>query len=226
VTAQASHHKPIHPQLVAKAISRLASEDAIFTADVGEPTAWAARYLQMNGKRRLIGSFLHGSMANAMPQAIGAQVSCPGRQVISMSGDGGFAMLMGDLLTVRQLKLPVKIVIFNNGKLGFVDLEMKASGFLPFGTSLENPNFAAMANAMGIHAVRIEDPVLMNDAMKAAFEFAGPVVIEVMTDPMELVMPPAIKLEYAKGFSAWMMKAVMDGRGKELIHLAETAVSR
>jgi pyruvate dehydrogenase (quinone) len=223
LSPQHSTHKPIHPQLLARAISKLASEDAIFTADVGEPTAWAARYLRLNGKRRLIGSFLHGSMANAMPQAIGAQVSCPKRQVISMSGDGGFAMLMGDLLTVRQLKLPIKIVIFNNGLLGFVDIEMKAGGFLPFGTDLDNPNFAAMANAMGIHGVRVEDPGMLNTALKDAFALPGPAVIDVVTDPLELIMPPEIKLEHAKGFSAWMMKAVMDGRGRELVHLAQSA---
>jgi pyruvate dehydrogenase (quinone) len=223
--AKGSTHTPIHPQFLTKVLSKLASEDAIFTADVGEPTAWAARYLQMNGKRRLIGSFLHGSMANAMPQAIGAQVSCPKRQVISMSGDGGFAMLMGDLLTVRQLKLPVKIVIFNNGLLGFVDIEMKASGFLPVGTHLDNPNFAKMANAIGIHGVRIEEPGMLAAAMKDALEFPGPVVIDVLTDPLELIMPPEIKLEHMKGFSAWMMKAVMDGRGRELVQLGESAWS-
>ena len=223
---EGSRHKPIHPQLVAKVVSDVASADAVFTADVGEPTVWAARYLRMNGKRRLIGSFLHGSMANAMPQAIGAQVSCPGRQVISLSGDGGFTMLMGDLLTIRHLKLPVKIVIFNNGLLGFVDIEMKASGFLPSGTQLDNPNFAAMAESMGIYSVRIEDPKDLVGAVTAAFQHDGPAVIDVKTDPLELVMPPAINFEQAKGFSAWMMKVVLSGRGNELIHLAETAWSR
>ena len=223
---EGSRHKPIHPQLLAKVVSDAASADAIFTADVGEPTVWAARYLRMNGKRRLIGSFLHGSMANAMPQAIGAQVSCPGRQVISLSGDGGFTMLMGDLLTIRHLKLPVKIVIFNNGLLGFVDIEMKASGFVPSGTQLDNPNFAAMAESMGIYSVRIEDPKDLVSAVTAAFQHDGPAVIDVKTDPLELVMPPAINFEQAKGFSAWMMKVVLSGRGNELIHLAETAWSR
>jgi pyruvate dehydrogenase (quinone) len=222
VTAS-SHHKPIHPQLVAATISHLASDDAIFTADVGEPTVWSARYLKMNGRRRLIGSFLHGSMANAMPQAIGAQVTYPQRQVVSLSGDGGFAMLMGDLLTIRQLKLPVKIVIFNNGLLGFVDIEMKASGFLPTGTRLENPNFADVAKAMGLHGVRIEDPSELAEAMEAAFKHDGPAVIDVLTDPVELVMPPAITLEQVKGFSAWMLKAVLNGRGNELVQLAESA---
>ena len=131
--------KPIHPQYLAKVISDHASDDAVFTADVGTPTVWAARYLDMNGRRRLIGSFVHGSMANAMPQAIGAQAAQPGRQVISLSGDGGFTMLMGDLITLTQMKLPVKVVIFNNGVLGFVALEMKAAGFVDTNVDLENP---------------------------------------------------------------------------------------
>src|SRR5215470_17069311 len=140
----------IHPQQIAKAISDQAAADAVFTCDVGLPTVWAARYLAMNGKRRLLGSFWHGSMANAMAQAIGAQAAYPGRQVISLSGDGGFAMLMGDLLTLVQLKLPVKLVVFNNGALGFIELEQKSSGLLNTWTELANPNFAAMAEAVGI----------------------------------------------------------------------------
>jgi len=137
--------RPIHPQQVAKALSDHAAADTVFTCDVGLPTVWAARYLAMNGKRRLLGSFWHGSMANAMAQAIGVQSAFPGRQVISMSGDGGFAMLMGDLLSLPQLKLPVTVVVFNNGALGFIELEQKSTGFLPFGTEFRNPNFAAMA---------------------------------------------------------------------------------
>ena len=221
-----STHKPIHPQLVAKVISDLASADAVITFDVGEPVVWAARYLKMNGRRRLLGSFNHGSMANAMPQAIGAQVAFPDRQVISMSGDGGFGMLMGDLLTVRQHKLPVKIVVFNNGLLGFVDIEMKAGGFLPTGTRLDNPDFAKMAESMGIYAVRVEDPQLLESALGDAFAHEGPAVIDVVTDRQELVMPPEIKLEQAKGFSLWMMKAVMNGEANEIISLAKTAFSR
>jgi pyruvate dehydrogenase (quinone) len=216
----------VHPQTLARIISETASEDAVFTCDVGEPTVWAARYLKMNGKRRLLGSFLHGSMANAMPQAIGAQVSHPGRQVISMSGDGGFAMLMGDILTIRQLALPVKIVIFNNGLLGFVDIEMKASGFLPTGTHLDNPDFAKMAESMGIYGVRIQDPGQLSAGLRKAFDHPGPAVIDVLTDPLELVMPPKITVEQAKGFSVWMMKAVLNGRGSELIELAQSAWSR
>jgi pyruvate dehydrogenase (quinone) len=221
-----SKHSPIHPQLVARFISELAAEDAIFTCDVGEPIVWAARYLKMNGKRRIVGSFLHGSMANAMPQAIGAQFAMPNRQVISMSGDGGFTMLMGDLLTVRQWKLPIKIVIFNNGLLGFVDIEMKAGGFLPMGTRLDNPNFADMAQAIGIYGVRVEDPRELKSALATAFAHDGPAVIDVLTDRQELVMPPSIKLEQAKGFSLWMMKAVLNGQANEIVDVAKTALLR
>jgi pyruvate dehydrogenase (quinone) len=227
--SQAVEHasrRPIHPQFVAKVISDLADEDAIVTCDVGEPTVWAARYLRVNGKRRLLGSFLHGSMANAMPQAIGAQIAYPGRQVISMSGDGGFSMLMGDLLTVRQSKLPVKIVVFNNGLLGFVDIEMKAGGFLPVGTHLDNPSFAKVAEAVGIYGVRVEDPAQLADALKQAFAHDGPALIDVVTNPLELIMPPKIKLEQAKGFSVWMMKAVLNGQANEIVELARTAFGR
>jgi pyruvate dehydrogenase (quinone) len=227
--SQAVEHasrRPIHPQFVAKVISDLADEDAIVTCDVGEPTVWAARYLRVNGKRRLLGSFLHGSMANAMPQAIGAQISHPGRQVISMSGDGGFSMLLGDLLTVRQSKLPVKIVVFNNGLLGFVDIEMKAGGFLPVGTHLDNPSFAKVAEAVGIYGVRVEDPAQLADAVKQAFAHDGPALIDVVTNPLELIMPPKIKLEQAKGFSVWMMKAVLNGQANEIVELARTAFGR
>ena len=218
--------KPIHPQTVARTISELASEDAIISCDVGEPTVWAARHLKMNGKRRLLGSFLHGSMANAMAQAIGAQVSNPGRQVISMSGDGGFSMLMGDILTLRALKLPVKVVIFDNGLLGFVDIEMKAAGLLPIGTRLDNPNFAEMAKAIGIYGVRIQDPGDLQEGLEAAFAHPGPAIIDVLTDPLELVMPPKVTLEQAKGFSVWMMKAVLNGQGNELVQLALSAWER
>ncbi|WGY69957.1 ubiquinone-dependent pyruvate dehydrogenase [Burkholderia cepacia] len=222
----ASRHRRIHPQLVAKVISDMAAEDAIVTCDVGEPTVWAARYLRVNGKRRLLGSFLHGSMANAMPQAIGAQTAFPDRQVISMSGDGGFTMLMGDLLTLRQSKLPIKIVVFNNGLLGFVDIEMKAGGFLPVGTHLDNPDFAAVAQSMGIFGVRVEDAALLGDAVKEAFAHDGPALIDVATNPLELVMPPKISLEQAAGFSLWMMKAVLNAQGNEIVELARTAFDR
>jgi pyruvate dehydrogenase (quinone) len=211
----------VHPQQVAKAISDQAAADAVFTCDVGLPTVWAARYLAMNGKRRLIGSFWHGSMANAMAQAIGAQATFPGRQVISLSGDGGFAMLMGDLLSLTQLKLPVKIVVFNNGKLGFVELEQMSTGFLTTGTELVNPNFAAMAEAVGIRGIRIEKPDEVEAAVAAALAHDGPVLIDAVVARTELAMPPAINVEMAKGFTLFMVKAVMSGRTDEIVDLAQ-----
>ena len=211
----------VHPQQVAKAISDRAAADAVFTCDVGLPTVWAARYLAMNGKRRLIGSFWHGSMANAMAQAIGAQAAFPGRQVISLSGDGGFAMLMGDLLSLTQLKLPVKIVVFNNGKLGFVELEQMSTGFLTTGTELVNPNFAAMAEAIGIRGIRIEKPEEVEAGVAEALAHDGPVLIDAVVARTELAMPPAINVEMAKGFTLFMVKAVMSGRTDEIVDLAQ-----
>ncbi|MFV8757244.1 ubiquinone-dependent pyruvate dehydrogenase, partial [Yersinia enterocolitica] len=164
--ATANDNQPIHPQYLAQQISRHATDDAVFTCDVGTPTVWAARYLEMNGKRRLLGSFNHGSMANAMPQAIGAQATDPNRQVVALCGDGGFTMLMGDFLTLAQLKLPVKIVVFNNSVLGFVAMEMKAGGYLTDGTDLHNPDFAAIANAAGIKGIRVEKASELDAALE------------------------------------------------------------
>ncbi|TRL40247.1 ubiquinone-dependent pyruvate dehydrogenase [Rhizobium straminoryzae] len=214
--------QPIHPQYLTRLVSELATEDAIFTADVGTPTVWAARYLKMNGKRRLIGSFNHGSMANAMLQAIGAQAAAPDRQVISLSGDGGFTMMMGDFLSLSQLDLPVKIVVSNNGSLGFVAMEMKAGGYLDTGTDLKNPNFAAMAEAIGVRGFRVEKAGELEGALREAFAHPGPALVDVVTAQQELVMPPRIKLEQAKGFSLYMLKAIMNGRGDEIIELART----
>jgi pyruvate dehydrogenase (quinone) len=215
-------HRPIHPQYLARLLSEAASDNAVFTADVGTPTIWAARYLAMNGLRRLIGSWVHGSMANAMAHAIGVQAAQPGREVISMSGDGGFTMLMGDLITLTQMKLPVKIVIFNNGVLGFVALEMKASGFVESGVDLQNPDFAAMARAMGIHAVRVEDPGDLPNAIRDILDHDGPAVLDVVTATQELSMPPSIGVDQIKGFSLWVLRAVMSGRGDEVLDLAKT----
>jgi pyruvate dehydrogenase (quinone) len=218
--------KLIHPQYLTKLISEQAAKDAVFTFDVGTPAIWVARYLKVNGRRRLIGSLVHGSMANAMPQAIGAQAAYPGRQVISLSGDGGFAMLMGDFLTLVQQKLPVKIVVFNNGTLGFVALEMKAAGFLEVGTSLNNPDFAAMARAVGIHAIRVEDPGELGAAVADILAHDGPALLDAVTNPQELAMPPAITLEQVEGFSLWGLRAVINGRGDELIELAKSNLLR
>jgi pyruvate dehydrogenase (quinone) len=216
----------IHPQQVAKAISDHAAEDAVFTCDVGLPTVWAARYLNMNGKRRLLGSFWHGSMANAMAQGIGAQAAFPGRQVISLSGDGGFSMLMGDFLTLTQHRLPVKVVVFNNGALGFIELEQKSTGFLDFGTELRNPNFAAMAEAIGIRGIRLEDPAEVNDGIATALAHNGPVLIDAVVNRTELAMPPSITVEMAKGFTLYMVKAIINGRADEIIDLAKTNLWR
>ena len=216
----------IHPQQVAKAISDQAAEDAVFTCDVGLPTVWAARYLAMNGKRRLLGSFWHGSMANAMAQAIGAQATFPRRQVISLSGDGGFSMLMGDFLSLVQLGLPVKVVVFNNGALGFIELEQKSTGFLDFGTEFRNPNFAAMAEAVGIHGIRLEDAAEVDGGIAAALSHDGPVLVDAVVNRSELAMPPSVTLEMAKGFTLYMVKAVMNGRGDEVIDLARSNLWR
>ncbi|WCS24562.1 ubiquinone-dependent pyruvate dehydrogenase [Methylobacterium sp. NMS14P] len=216
----------IHPQYVARTLSEAASEDAVFTFDVGTPTIWAARYLAMNGKRRLIGSLNHGSMANALPQAIGAQAAYPGRQIISFSGDGGFAMLMGDLLTLNQHRLPVKIVVLNNGTLGFVEMEMKAAGFLETGVELVNPDFAAMASGAGIFARRVEDPAALPEAMAEMLAHDGPALLDVVSARQELSMPPKVGLEQVTGFGMWLARAVIDGRGTEIVDLAKTNLWR
>ena len=213
---------PIHPQYVAKILDELAAEDVVFTCDVGTPTIWAARYLTMNGKRRLLGSFTHGSMANALPQAIGAQAAYPGRQVISLSGDGGLAMLLGDILTLKQLNLPVKLVVFNNSTLGFVELEMKAAGLIDYGTNLVNPNFAKLAESADILGVRVERPEDLRPALERAIAYDGPALVEVIVSRQELSMPPTISAEQALGFSLYMIRAVINGRGDEVIDLAKT----
>jgi pyruvate dehydrogenase (quinone) len=214
--------KSIHPQYVAKVINELAGKDAIFTCDVGTPTIWAARYLAMNGRRRLLGSFSHGSMASALPQAIGAQLVYPDRQVITLSGDGGLAMLMGDLLSLRQLDLPVKLIVFNNSALAFVELEMKAGGMLDFATDLLNPDFAKMAEAAGALGLKADLPERVRPMLALALSHPGPALVEVVVDRQELALPPSIKLDQVKGFSLFMMKAVINGRGSEVVDLLKT----
>jgi pyruvate dehydrogenase (quinone) len=217
---------PVHPQFLAKMIDQLATDDAVFLPDVGTPVVWAARYLHMNGKRRLVGSFNHGTMANALPQAIGVQASQPGRQVITLSGDGGLAMLLGDLITLRQQNLPVKIVVFNNGALAFVELEMKAAGFVNYGTELENPDFAAVAQALGMHGQRVERPDDLEAALQAAFHHDGPALVNVIVARQELAMPPTITYDQVKGFTLYATRTILSGRGDELIDLASTNIRR
>jgi len=218
--------KPIHPQYVVRVLDEIAAKDAVFSCDVGTPTVWAARYLTMNGRRRLLGSFNHGSMANALPQAIGAQVSHPGRQVISLSGDGGLAMLMGDLLSLRQLQLPVKVVVFRNDALAFVELEMKAAGLLDFATDLHNPDFVKMAEAAGLLGLTAETPEQVRPMITQALEHDGPALVDVHVSRQELSMPPTINLEQMTGFSLFMLKAVLSGRGDEIIDLAKVNLFR
>jgi len=215
-----------HPQYVARVIDELAADDAIFACDVGTPTIWAARYLTMNGERRLLGSFTHGSMANALPQAIGAQASHSNRQVVALSGDGGLAMLLGDLLSLRQLRLPVKVVVFRNDALAFVELEMKATGILDFGTELENPDFARLAEAAGLLGLTAARPEQVRPMIAQALAHDGPALVEVLVHRQELAMPPSISLEQVTGFGIFMAKAVLSGRGDELIDLAKTNLFR
>ena len=218
--------KHTHPQYVVKVLNELANKDAIFSCDVGTPTIWAARYLTMNGKRRLLGSFTHGSMANALPQAIGAQVSHPGRQVVSLSGDGGIAMLMGDILTLQQVQLPVKMIVFKNNALAFVELEMKAAGILEFATDLRNPNFAKIAEAAGIMGLTAETPDQVRPMIAQALKYDGPALVEVLVHRQEISMPPTISFEQMTGFSLFMLKAVLSGHGDEIIDLAKINLFR
>ncbi|WP_405218522.1 ubiquinone-dependent pyruvate dehydrogenase [Agrococcus sp. Ld7] len=214
--------RPVHPQYLARRISELAADDAVFIPDVGSPVVYASRYLTMNGRRRMIGSFSHGSMANAVPQAIGVLAQDRARQTVTLSGDGGLAMLLGDLLTLTQNDLPAKVVVFNNSSLNFVDLEMKAAGLVPFATDLENPNFATVAEAMGIRGIRVEDSAGVDAALTEAFAHDGPALVDVVCDPQELTIPPTIAFEQAKGFALYAIRTVLSGRGDELLDLART----
>jgi pyruvate dehydrogenase (quinone) len=213
---------PLHPQFVAATVDRLADADAVFTADVGTPCIWAARYLHMNGTRRLIGSFNHGSMANALPHAIGAQASQPGRQVVALSGDGGIAMLLGEIITLRQQHLPVKIVVFSNGALSFVELEMKAAGIVTYGTDLDNPDFAGIARAAGLHGARVERSDELEDALRAAFAHDGPALVDVRVARQELSLPPKLSYGQIKGFTLYATRTILSGQGGELVELAKT----
>ncbi len=217
---------PIHPQFVAKVTNDVATDDAIFTCDVGTPTIWAARYLKMNGKRRLLGSFSHGSMAGALPLAIGAQKAFPERQVISFSGDGGLTMLLGDMLTLRQQDLPVKVVVFNNGALAFVELEMKAAGILEHGTDLLNPDFSKLADAVGLLGLRAELPEQVEPMLRQVLQHPGPALLDVVVNRQELSLPPSLKLEEVRGMTLYMVKAVLNGRGDQVLDLARTNLFR
>ena len=210
-------HRPIHPGYVVAMLDELAGPEAVFTADTGMCCVWAARQLGAAKGRRLLGSFVHGSMANAMPQAIGAQTANPGRQVIALSGDGGFAMLMGDILTLGQHDLPVKIVLFNNQSLGMVQLEMEVAGMSPFGCNLKNPNFAALAQAAGLFGVRVEDPAQVRPALNQALAYPGPALVDIVTDSNALAMPPRATIQQAAGFALAMTKLAFGGKTDDVL---------
>jgi len=204
--------QPLHPEFVTKLIGEVAEQDAMFTVDTGMASVWAARYLKMSNRRRLIGSFNHGSMANALPQAIGAQLAYPKRQVVSLSGDGGFAMLMGDVLTLIQYDLPVKLIVFNNSTLGMVKLEMRVAGLEDFGVDVKPTNFAKLAEALGIRGFRVENGDDLKDSLRAAFRHKGPVLIDVVTDPNALALPPKINAKEVAGYGLYVAKRTLHGR--------------
>jgi len=216
----------IHPQFLTRVIDELAADDAIFTCDVGTPTVWAARYLKMNGRRRLLGSFTHASMANAMPQAIGAQAAYRHRQVVALCGDGGLSMLLGDILTLRQLKLPVKLIVYRNDSLAFVLQEQQVAGLLDTAIQLQNPDFARIAEAAGLLGLKAETPEEVRPKIMQAFRHDGPALVEVHTPRQELVLPPTITAAEAVGFSAFLAKAVLSARGDEVVDLAKTNLIR
>ncbi|MFD5868831.1 pyruvate dehydrogenase [Corynebacterium sp. NPDC060344] len=211
---------PIHPEYVARVLDELADDDAVFTVDTGMCNVWAARYITPNGRRRVLGSWRHGTMANALPHAIGAQAPDRGRQVISMSGDGGLAMLLGELLTVRRSGLPVKTVVFNNSSLGMVKLEMLVEGMPDYGTDHDDVDYAAVASALGMRSVRITDPKRLRQQLADALSHDGPVLVDVVTDPDALSMPPEISLEQVAGFTKASVRTVLDGGVGKMVELA------
>ncbi|MGC0328800.1 pyruvate dehydrogenase (quinone) [Streptomyces sp. SAI-170] len=221
-TRKVEKHVPIHPEYVASVLDELADDDAVFTVDTGMCNVWAARYVSPNGRRRIIGSFSHGSMANALPMAIGAQFTDRGRQVVSMSGDGGFSMLMGDFLTLVSYDLPVKVVLFNNSSLGMVELEMLVAGLPSYGTTNKNPDFAAVARACGAYGVRVEKPKQLAGALKDAFKHKGPALVDVVTDPNALSIPPKISAEMVTGFALSASKIVLDGGVGRMLQMARS----
>ncbi|MFG2353085.1 pyruvate dehydrogenase [Streptomyces sp. NPDC048521] len=219
-TRNVDRHTPVHPEYVAAVLDEEAADDAVFTVDTGMCCVWAARYLTPNGRRRILGSFVHGSMANALPQAIGAQFLDRGRQVVSLSGDGGFSMLMGDFLTLVQYGLPVKVVVFNNSSLGMVDLEMMVDGLPPYGTTYPHADYAAIATAAGARGIRVERPGEVRDALREAFAHEGPALVDVVTDPAALAVPPKITAEQIRGFALSASRTVLTGGVGRMVHLA------
>jgi pyruvate dehydrogenase (quinone) len=221
-TRDIEHHVPIHPEYAASILDEMAADDAVFTVDTGMCNVWAARYITPNGRRRVIGSFLHGTMANALPHAIGAQLAYPGRQVISMSGDGGLGMLLGELLTVALHRQPVKIITFNNSSLGMVKLEMLVSGLPDFETDHASVDYAAIAAAAGIHAVRIEQPKDIRAGLKDALAHPGPALVDLVTDPNALSIPPHLSGAQVRGFALAATKVVLSGGVGRMLEMARS----
>jgi pyruvate dehydrogenase (quinone) len=221
-TKKVDKHVPLHPEYVAAVLDETADDDAVFTVDTGMCNVWAARYLTPNGRRRIIGSFSHGSMANALPMAIGAQLTDRRRQVVTLSGDGGFSMLMGDFLTLVQYDLPVKVVLFDNSSLGMVELEMMVAGLPSHGTANTNPDFAAVAEACGARGVRVEKPKQLAGALKDAFRHKGPALVHVVTDPNALSIPPKISADMVTGFALSASKIVLDGGVGRMLQMARS----
>ena len=207
----------LHPEAVADQLDKIAAEDAIFTCDTGMCNVWSARYITANGKRDMIGSFIHGSMANAMPHAIGAALACPDRQVVAMCGDGGISMLLGDLATIKQYNLNIKIIVFNNRALGMVKLEMEVMGLPDFQVDMIDPDFAAVATAMGIKGITINDPEKIAEGLTEAFAHKGPVLVNALTDEAALAMPPRIELKMMKGMALSMTKMMLGGKAEEVL---------
>ncbi|MBV9414164.1 MAG: ubiquinone-dependent pyruvate dehydrogenase, partial [Solirubrobacterales bacterium] len=219
-THDIERHRPIHPEYAARILDEVASDDAVFTVDTGMNNVWAARYITPNGRRRVIGSFRHGSMANALPQAIGAQLAYPGRQVIAMAGDGGLGMLLGELLTISMYQLPVKVIVFNNSALGMVKLEMLVDGLPDYQIDNGDFDYAAIAHAAGIHGIRVEEPTDVRVALGDALTHPGPALVDLATDPNALSIPPHITAAEGKGFALAAGKTVLDGGVGKMIEMA------
>jgi pyruvate dehydrogenase (quinone) len=209
--------KNIHPEYVAYLVDKLADDDAIFTVDTGMSAVWAARYLKAGANRYLTGSFNHGSMANAMPMAMGAGLSQPDRQVIAFCGDGGISMLLGDLMTISQYQIPVKIIIFNNRSLAMVKLEMRVEGYMDWQTDMVNPDFVKLAEAMNIAAWEAKESKNVELALSNGFKHKGPAIINIFTDPNALAMPPSVNIDQVKGFAASMAKLMVNGKFAEIV---------
>ncbi|MEV6019151.1 thiamine pyrophosphate-dependent enzyme [Streptomyces sp. NPDC051997] len=203
----------IRPEALAAAVDTYADQDAVFTSDTGMATVWLSRFVTMSGTRRLIGSYNLGSMANAMPQALGAQLWAPDRQIVAFCGDGGLSMLLGDLMTIKTYRLPVKLVVFDNRRLGMVKLEQEQAGLPEFGTELDNPDFAAVATALGITGIRVADPAGLHESVRRAFDTPGPVVLDVLTNPEEMAVPGKPTVAQGWGFAIAKVREMLSSNG-------------